>query len=138
MSRTIRKNKLDLVIGSKYKVLKKIPFHRKIGNVFFSKLAKKFWNSKIQDVLSGFKIYRLESIYKYQDLFPNNYSFDIILSQLVSFKKLNVREIPVKCRYNIHTTSMKGVFKIHKKNILFIGVMMIVDTMLFYLKYKIK
>ena len=93
---------------------------------------------KIQDVLSGFKIYRLETIYKYQDLFPNNYSFDIVLSQLISFKKLKVKEISVKCRYNIHTTSMKGIFKIHKKNILFIGVMMIIDTILFFIKYKIK
>ena len=61
MSRIITSSKLDLVIGSKYKILKKIPFHRKIGNIFFSNLAEKFWNSKIQDVLSGFKIYRLKT-----------------------------------------------------------------------------
>ena len=138
MGRIIKSSKLDLIIGSKYKILKNIPFHRKIGNIFFSKVAKIFWNSKIKDVLSGFKIYRVNAFYKYCKFFPNNYSLDIVLSQFISFKKLNSREIFVKCRYNIHTTSMKGIFKIHKKNILFIGLMMTFDVLKYYLKYKLR
>lgn len=138
MSRIIESSKLDLIIGSKYKILKKIPFHRKIGNIFFSKIAKKFWNSKINDVLSGFKIYRVNAFYKYHKILPNNYSFDIVLSQLISFKKLKFREISVGCRYNIHTTSMKGFFKIHKKNILFIGIMMIIDILTFFIRFKLR
>ncbi|MDC0078761.1 glycosyltransferase family 2 protein [Candidatus Pelagibacter sp.] len=138
MGRVIKSSKLDLIIGSKYKILKNIPFHRKIGNIFFSKVAKIFWNSKIKDVLSGFKIYRVNAFYKYHKFFPNNYSFDIVLSQFISFKELNFREIFVKCRYNIHTTSMKGIFKIHKKNILFIGLMMTIDVLKYYLKYKLR
>ena len=138
MYRIIKSSKLDLIIGSKYKILKNIPFHRKVGNIFFSKVAKIFWNSKINDVLSGFKIYRVNAFYKYHKYFPNNYSFDIVLSQFISFNKINIREIPVKCRYNIHTTSMKRFFKIHKKNILFIGLMMIFDISRYYLKYKLR
>jgi len=138
MGRIIKSSKLDLIIGSKYKILKNIPFHRKIGNIFFSKVAKIFWNSKIKDVLSGFKIYRVNAFYKYHKFFPNNYSFDIVLSQFISFNKIKIREISVKCRYNIHTTSMKGFLKIHKKNILFIGLMMIFDIITYYLRHKLR
>ena len=138
MNRIMKSSKIDLIIGSKYKILKNIPFHRKIGNIFFSKIAKIFWNSKIKDVLSGFKIYRVNTFYKYHKFFPDNYSFDIVLSQFISFNKINIREISVKCRYNIHTTSMKGLFKIHKKNIFFIGLMMIFDILAYYLKHKLR
>ena len=138
MNQIIKSSKLDLIIGSKYKILKNIPFHRKIGNIFFSNIAKIFWNSKIKDVLSGFKIYRVNTFYKYHKFFPNNYSFDIVLSQFISFNKIKIREISVKCRYNIHTTSMKGFLKIHKKNILFIGLMMIFDILTYYFKHKLR
>ena len=36
------KNNLDMVSGSKYNLLKQIPFHRKIGNIFFSKNCEDF------------------------------------------------------------------------------------------------
>ena len=138
MANKIKKNNLDMVSGSKYNLLKQIPFHRKIGNIFFSKIAKILWNSKINDVLTGFKIYKIDSIYKYLIHFPNNYSFDIILNQIVSLKKMRSKEINVKCKYNKHTTSMKSFFKIHKKNIGIIGLLMILNSFSFLVKFKFK
>ena len=138
MSNVIKKNNLDMVSGSKYNLLKKIPLHRKIGNIFFSKIASKIWDSEIKDVLTGFKIYKVSSIFKYLTYFPNNYSFDIVLNQIVSLKKMKTKEIYVKCRYNKHTTSMKGFFKIHKKNIGIIGFLMILNSLFFFIKFKFK
>ena len=136
MIKISKKSDSDLVVGSKYKVLEKIPSHRKIGNIFFSKMASIFWNCKIIDVLSGFKIYRVNSFYKYIDILPNDYSFDIVLSQLISFKKMKFLELYVKCRYNNETSSMMGIFKLNIKNIIYIGFKMIFDIFVFYLKYK--
>ena len=136
MIKISKRSDSDLVVGSKYKVLEKIPPHRKIGNIFFSKMASIFWNCKIIDVLSGFKIYRVNSFYKYIDILPNDYSFDIVLSQLVSFKKMKFLELYVKCRYNNDTSSMMGIFKLNIKNIIYIGFKMIFDIFVFYLKYK--
>jgi len=138
MYQTIKSSKLDLIVGSKYKILADIPLHRKIGNIFFSKIAKIFWNSKIKDVLSGFKIYKVGAYRKYYKFFPNNYSFDLVLSQLVSLKQLKFSEIHVKCRYNIHTTSMENFYKFNKKNIIFIATMMLIDVIKFFFKYKLK
>ena len=58
-----------MVSGSKYNLLKQIPFHRKIGNIFFSKIAKILWNSKINDVLTGFKIYKIDSYIQISNTF---------------------------------------------------------------------
>ena len=126
----------DLVLGSKYQILEKIPLHRKIGNVFFSFVAKIFRRCQLKDVLSGFKIYKINSFYKYLHILPNDYSFDLVLSQLISLNKMKFKEIDVKCRYNNNTTSMKGIFKLDKKNILFVGLKMITDTLRFFIKYK--
>ena len=136
MIKTAEQFSFDLVIGSKYKILKKIPAHRKIGNIFFSNMAKKIWNCKIIDVLSGFKIYKTKSFYKFLEILPNDYSFDVVLSQLLSFEKMKFKELNVKCRYNKNTSSMMGIFKLDKKNIVFIGLKMITDTLIFYFKYK--
>jgi len=137
MFKIIQHSSLDLILGSKFETLKKIPFHRKVGNIFFSKVAKIFWNSEIKDVLSGFKIYKIKSFSHYLSILPRDYSLDIILTQLISFNKMKFIELSVRCRYNNNTTSMKGVFKIHKKNIIFIGLKMLFDSILFYTKYKL-
>jgi len=138
MSKIIELSGLDMVVGSKYKLLKKIPLQRKLGNIFFSIIAKYFWNSNIRDVLSGFKIYRVNSFHKYLNFLPNDYSFDIVLSLIVSLKKMKIHELDVRCRYGKYTSSMKGIFKIHKKNIFFIGLMMIINLITFFLRYKSK
>ena len=138
MIKIIEKSKFDLIIGSKYRVLEKIPFQRKVGNYFFSYIAKKLWSNKFTDVLSGFKIYRTQAFNKYLNVLPNDYSFDIVLSQLTSFKKIELKELYVRCRYNKDTSSMMGVFKFHRKNIIFIGLKMIFDAIVFLFKYRSK
>ena len=136
MIKIINSSNFDLLVGSKYQILKKIPSHRKIGNIFFSKIAKTFWRSKLNDVLSGFKVYKINSFYKYLNNLPNDYSFDIVFSQLISFNNNRSKEINVRCRYNKNTSSMKGAFILHKKNIMFIGLKMITDILLFYFRFK--
>lgn len=138
MKKTIELLNSDIVVGSKYKLLKEIPIQRKIGNIFFSKIAKYIWKSNFSDVLSGFKIYKVNSFYKYLNFLPNDYSFDIILSLLVSLKKMETHELNVKCRYGKYTSSMKGILKIHRKNIFFIAVMMLLNIITFIPKFKSK
>jgi len=138
MIKIINSSNFHLVIGSKYEILKNIPFHRKVGNLLFSKIAKIFWNCKIKDVLSGFKVYKVSSFYKYLNFLPSDYSFDVVISQIVSFDMMKFREENVRCRYNKYTTSMKGIFKFDRKNILFISFKMIVDILLFYLKFRFR
>ena len=136
MINSIQNFSYDLVLGSKYKILKKIPLHRKIGNVFFSLFAKIIWNCQLKDVLSGFKIYKINSFYKYLGDLPNDYSFDLVLTQLMNLNNMKFKELDVKCRYNNNTSSMKGVFKFDKKNIFFVGLKMIFDALIFFINHN--
>ena len=119
----------DTVTGSKFHIYiqNKGPVGRKIGNRIFTNIAKFFWSSKIEDVLSGFKVYRVDSVRNFYKKLPNNYSFDLIFSYLASKKGLRQIEIPVKCKYNKDTSKIK--------NILLTALIMLKDLAIFKFKY---
>ena len=129
-------NKFDLISGSKFNYIKYIPTHRKIGNLFYSKLAKYFWNSKLEDVLSGFKLYRVKKFIDIVEQMPNNYSFDIVLNQIFSNKNFICKEFEAEVKYNDQTSKMKSAFYFGKKNILYIGINMFVSTLVAFIKIK--
>jgi GT2 family glycosyltransferase len=132
-----RENNFDLISGSKFNHIKSIPTHRKIGNLFYSNLAKYLWNSSLEDVLSGFKLYKIEKFSDLIELMPNNYSFDIVLNQVFSSKKFLCKEFDAKVKYNDQTSKMKSVFYLGKKNILYIGINMFFSTISALIKIKI-
>lgn len=99
---------LSFVIGSKFHLLKEIPFKRKLGNLFFSKLSK-FWGNNTNDVLSGFKIYKTEDCYKIITCCPDNYTLDLIFNYLSNKKKLRYSEVDVNCNYKNQTSKIKNL-----------------------------
>lgn len=119
----------DTVSGSKFHIFidNKGPVGRKIGNKIFTNLAKTIWNSKIQDVLSGFKIYKIESIKSFYNFLPNNYSFDIIFSYFAAKNKLYQFEISVDCKYNKDTSKIKSI--------LFTAFIMLKDIIFYKFKF---
>ena len=130
-------NDYDLISGSKFKKIELLPYHRKIGNLFYSKMAKVFWGSKIQDVLSGFKTYKVK---KFDDLIenlPNNYSFDIVMNQIITKRKFLCKEFEADVKYNEHTSKMKSMFYFGKKNILYVGINMFFSTIFEIIKFNL-
>jgi len=101
----------DVVVGSKFHIYseKYGPIRRRIGNRLFSFLAKKLWGSPIEDVLSGFKIYDIDSVKAMVPFLPDGYPLDIVFSYYSSRMGLKISEIPVECRYSKDTTKMKSV-----------------------------
>lgn len=124
----------DLISGSKFKKIQVLPTHRKIGNLFYSKLAKFLWNSQLTDVLSGFKSYKVKKFKNFINNLPNNYSFDILLNQKISDKKLYLKEFDADVKYNNETSKMKGILLFHRKNILLVGYNMLFISIQEYLK----
>ena len=132
-----KNNKFDLVSGSKFKKIKLLPTHRKIGNLFYSKLAKILWGSKLEDVLSGFKSYKVKKFVNIIDKLPNNYSFDIVMNQVISKKKFNCLEFDADVKYNDQTSKMKSMIHLSKKNILLVGINMFISTVYEFLKLSL-
>ena len=132
-----KNNKFDLVSGSKFKKIKLLPTHRKIGNLFYSKLAKILWGSKLEDVLSGFKSYKVKKFVNIINKLPNNYSFDIVMNQVISKKKFNCLEFDADVKYNDQTSKMKSMIHLSKKNILLVGINMFISTLYEFLKLSL-
>jgi GT2 family glycosyltransferase len=131
-----KKKNYDLVSGSKFLAQNKLFISRKFGNIFFTYFAKFFWDSKFEDNLSGFKVYKVSKFKKIIRRLPDDYSFDICLNQIIFRKNFYCSEVRVGCKYNTQTSKMKNIFNFSRKNILFIGLKMILNSFNIYLKIK--
>jgi glycosyltransferase involved in cell wall biosynthesis len=107
----------DVVVGSKFHIYsqKYGPIRRRIGNRIFSGMARFLWGSPIEDVLSGFKIYNLNSVQPLLGFLPDGYPLDIVFSYYASRIGLSIAEIPVDCKYTENTTKMKSVLLVCMK-----------------------
>ncbi len=107
----------DVVSGSKFHIYSKLygPIRRRIGNIIYSKIAEYGWNSPIEDVLSGFKIYSVTKVAPFFQDLPRGYAFDICFSLYASRFGLRLMETPVDCRYDAHTSKMKSVLWVSAK-----------------------
>lgn len=129
MYKKIISNKyLTFVVGSKFHLLKDIPFKRKIGNLFFSKISK-IWGNNNKDVLSGFKIYKIKKCHKTISLCPNDYTFDLVFNYLSSKKKNKAAEIDVSCNYINQTSKIK--------NLVATFIQMMKQLILYFIKNKL-
>ncbi|MBU4360686.1 glycosyltransferase family 2 protein [Patescibacteria group bacterium] len=72
----------DLVIGSREKKNKAIPWERKHAKMFLNKFASYLAGKKIPDLNSGLRIFKKEIILKYWELFPNKFSFTSTLTMV--------------------------------------------------------
>lgn len=113
--RLAENSSVDVVVGSKFHSLRKIPLRRAWGNRFFSQLAKILWRSPFSDVLSGFKVYRVSSVSAFFEQLPDRYEFDLIFSLYCRRHGLAVKEIPVSVRYHAHSTKMKSLVAVGMK-----------------------
>jgi glycosyltransferase involved in cell wall biosynthesis len=111
MLQLARSGQYDVVVGSKFHIYdhKLGPIRRRIGNIIFSKMSSWLWGSPIEDVLSGFKVYRVAAIRDFFELCPVGYPFDIVFNFHSSLRGLRYAEIPVACRYDQHTSKMRSV-----------------------------
>jgi glycosyltransferase involved in cell wall biosynthesis len=114
---THQQNNFDVISGSKFHIYSQLhgPIRRRIGNRIYSKIAQYGWNSPIEDVLSGFKIYSVASVLPFFQHLPRGYAFDICFSLYASRFGLRLMETPVDCRYDAHTSKMKSVLLVSMK-----------------------
>lgn len=107
----LEEQEVDVVVGNKFHIYlaNGSPVRRRIGNIIFSRMAKHLWSSTVEDVLAGFKVYRISAVRPFFDFLPFGYPLDIVFSLYASRCGLKMREIPVACRYDQHTTKMRSV-----------------------------
>lgn len=119
----IIENKGEFLKGNRFinlNILKKMPFLRIIGNIFFSIIGNLITNNfKIFDFLNGYTSINNKALSKViKKNLDDDYFFDTIL--IYQLSKLNIRilDVPMKAKYeseesnlNIVTTGFSFVFK---------------------------
>ena len=105
-----KKNKCDIVIGSRYleDVGYPCPFFRRIGTKIFEFVIKVFCHKKIADPLSGFQCLNKSVIKRYSKMgnYPEFPDANLIIEMLLNGYK--VEEIPTKMRLREAGESMHG------------------------------
>ncbi|MBS1959503.1 MAG: glycosyltransferase family 2 protein [Bdellovibrionales bacterium] len=122
------KTQSDVVVGSKFHICSKKygPIGRRLGNRIYSTIARVFWGSPIEDVLSGFKIYYVPAIAGLIDYLPGGYPLDIVFSYYASLVGLKMTEINVACRYDKGTTKMRSIILVSMKMMTWLLIHMII------------
>lgn len=107
---TAEKEKLDIVIGSRYltDMGYPCPFFRRLGTKIFSLLIKIFCKDNIKDPLSGFQCLNKKVIARYSKMgaYPEFPDANLVIEMLMNGYK--IKEVPVKMRIREEGESMHG------------------------------
>ncbi|MCC7357815.1 glycosyltransferase [Candidatus Uhrbacteria bacterium] len=102
--------KNDIVIGSRRiaqgKILKPQPWHRNILGILFNKLIRFRTKLTYQDTQCGFKAFRSNTLFLFENLVSTGWTFDVELLVKAHRAKLNIKEIPVEW-HNGKTSRLK-------------------------------
>tara|TARA_Y100000748_G_scaffold280524_1_gene259509 strand:+ start:543 stop:1244 length:702 start_codon:yes stop_codon:yes gene_type:complete len=95
-----KKENFDLIIGSRYTNGGKTlgwSLHRKLLSKYANKMAKFVTKSKINDMTTGFRIYKSNSLRKvdFQNSKYNGYSFLVDLLNKCVKSKISIKELPI-------------------------------------------
>ena len=106
----------DVVIGSRYVRGGRVegwPFHRRIGSVMLSRLARVVFDLDVQDPLGGFVAFRREVLEGLTTRFSAR-GFKLLLEVLATRPLLRVREVPITFVDRTRGKSKLGVREIRE------------------------
>ncbi|MBC7742091.1 MAG: glycosyltransferase family 2 protein [Bdellovibrionaceae bacterium] len=93
----IKKN-IEIISGGRLNSLSRIPWTRKIGNLFYSKTTRLIFKSVIEDTCSGMRIFNHHVLKEILSLKQNDLSFSIELTAHALCKKWSMYEYPITYR----------------------------------------
>lgn len=100
----------DLVVGAR-------PFkqdgtwYRNLANKFYNRLASSLTGFKIQDLTSGYRIFRADVVKKFYHLFPQRFSYPTTSTLALLKGGYNLKYVPINIRPRQAGTSKIKLFK---------------------------
>jgi glycosyltransferase involved in cell wall biosynthesis len=91
----LSENSLDMVIGARIGEDVSYPLIKKIPKFFIVKLANYISNSKILDINSGLRIFKLKAAMEFFHLYPNGFSFTTTITMGMLCSDYNVDYVPI-------------------------------------------
>ncbi|MDX8377125.1 MAG: glycosyltransferase family 2 protein [Mariprofundales bacterium] len=96
----------DMVVGARG-MDSQASLHRGIANWSYNTLASYMTDFKIEDLTSGFRAFKRETILPYLHLFPNGFSYPTTSTLAMLKGSYNLKYIPIKAAARIGTSKIK-------------------------------
>ena len=99
------KDQYDMVVGARSKG-SKTSLHRNFANLFYNWLATYVTKYKVEDLTSGFRLVKNETVQKFIYLLPNTFSYPSTITMAYLRSGRSIKYVPIK------TEARKGKSKI--------------------------
>ena len=109
MIQQMEQENLDVVLGSRMGPDSKMPFIRRVGNLFYRSIVNTLAHANVQDVASGMRVIRRSSLPNVSPL-PNGLEFTPVMScRAVMDPNLSIGEIPMSYRERVGRSKLSVV-----------------------------
>jgi len=96
----------NMVVGARAKNSETV-WYRDIANIVYNRLASFMTNFKVEDLTSGFRVFRKSEVSKYLYLFPNGFSYPTTVTMAYLRNGRSVHYIPIETEFRVGKSKIK-------------------------------
>ena len=101
-------NEYNMVVGARTSSSKTV-WYRDIANIVYNRLASYMTDFKIEDLTSGFRVFRKSEVSKYLYLFPNGFSYPTTVTMAYLRSGRSVHYVPIETEFRVGKSKIKLV-----------------------------
>ena len=98
--------KYNMVVGARTKKSDTV-WYRDIANIVYNRLASFMTNFKVEDLTSGFRVFRKSEVSKYLYLFPNGFSYPTTVTMAYLRNGRSVHYVPIETEFRVGKSKIK-------------------------------
>ena len=100
--------KYNMVVGARTKKSDTV-WYRDIANIVYNRLASFMTDFKVEDLTSGFRVFRKSEVSKYLYLFPNGFSYPTTVTMAYLRNGRSVHYVPIETEFRVGKSKIKLV-----------------------------
>ena len=98
--------KYNMVVGARTKNSETV-WYRDIANIVYNRLASFMTNFKVEDLTSGFRVFKKSEVSKYLYLFPNGFSYPTTVTMAYLRNGRSVHYVPIETEFRVGKSKIK-------------------------------
>ena len=98
--------KYNMVVGARTKSSETV-WYRDLANSVYNRLASFMTDFKVEDLTSGFRVFRKSEVSKYMYLFPNGFSYPTTVTMAYLRNGRSVHYVPIETEFRVGKSKIK-------------------------------
>ena len=96
----------NMVVGARTRSSKTV-WYRDVGNFIYNRLASYMTGFRVEDLTSGFRVFKKSEVTKYLYLFPNGFSYPTTVTMAYLRSGRSVRYVPIETKYRVGKSKIR-------------------------------